>query len=144
MRGTHEKALCLTNPLLQQRCVHWVSPHGRLPLHQPAPGSCLIAATIGLEQMSTTGGQTKEGPFRIRKNLKDLRLVESPKQTVDGGCLPYLTHAPRDGWRFMRVAVPKGNIKQKYGHQLTQKRDPEGWLRWLLREDSMRNGLNSA
>jgi hypothetical protein len=136
----------LTNPPSQPLFAHWVYPSGRLPLHQPAPGNCLIAAmaTIGRAGMSTTGGRTNEGPFRIRKNSKHPGLVESPKQTEDGGCLPFLTHAPRDGWGFGRVETLKGKLEQKWGDQLTQKRDSEGWLRWLLREDSMTNGLNSA
>ena len=50
--------------------------------------------------MTTTGGRTNESPFHIRKNLERLRLVESPKPTEDGGSLPFLTHAPRDGWGF--------------------------------------------
>jgi hypothetical protein len=71
-------------------------------------------------------------------------LVELSKPTENGGCLPFLAPALPKELEFGWYVVPKGKIEQKSGHQLTQKRDSEGWLRWLLRQDSMRNRLNSA
>ena len=64
---------------------HWVSPCGRLPLHQPAPGNCLIAAmaTIGRAGMSPTGGRTNEGPFHIRKDSKHPGLVQLTELAED-------------------------------------------------------------
>ena len=79
-RALDFQVLCINhNGLAVSRwnaALHWVSPYGRLPLHQPAPGNCLIAAmaTIGREQMSTPGGRTNEGPLSHPKKLKTPRL----------------------------------------------------------------------
>jgi len=80
--------------------------------------------------MSTTAGRTNEGPFHIpfhiRKNSKHPRLVQLSKLAEDGGCLPFLTHAPQDWWEFGQVALPKDKIEHKVRRRPTQRWGCEG------------------
>jgi len=62
----------------------------------------LLAAGLGLTQVNSS-----------LKNSKHPCLAQLSKLAEDGGCLPFLTHVPRDGWRFGRVALPNGKVREK-------------------------------
>jgi hypothetical protein len=58
--------------------------------------------------------------------------------------LPFSTPAPQIERESGEVDRRRWKIEEKYGHRPKQKWGSEGQLRWFFRNDSMRNGPNSA
>ena len=65
-------------------------------------------------------GLTK-APSASEKNLSPPCLVESPKQSEDGGSLPFSHPSSRNRWEFEAVTPLNGKIEQKVRRLLTQR-----------------------